>query len=274
MAGSRTPKRYSATDLDDSNIAAGAGIVTSKLADGADFVKRTGSVAMTGSLAMGNNKITGLQTATNTDEAVNLGQMNTAIAALNTVFDSAPSARAATTGNITISNPATAVFDGVTLTTGQILFVRAQSAPAENGHYVFNTSGTALVRITQLDEWAEFPGKWFAVEEGTTYADTVWLYTVNQGGTLGTTAITFVQIATTGLSSSNFVDQETPSGTVNGSNTAFTLANTPIAGSVHLWLENLLLYPGAGNDYTISGAAITMLTAPLTGERLRATYRK
>lgn len=75
-------------------------------------------------------------------------------------------------------------------------------------------------------------------------------------------------------SSSNFVTRETPTGTVNGSNTTFTLANTPTAGTEEVFLNGILQEPGAGNDYTISGATITYLAAPLTGDRLRVNYRK
>ena len=61
---------------------------------------------------------------------------------------------------------------------------------------------------------------------------------------------------------------------INGSNTAFTLANSPVAGSEHVYLNGMLIESGAGNDYTISGANITLLSAPLIGEKLRVTYRK
>lgn len=71
-----------------------------------------------------------------------------------------------------------------------------------------------------------------------------------------------------------FVTRETPSGSVNGSNTTFTLANTPTAGSEELYLNGMLMEPGAGNDYTISGATITMLSAPTTGEKIRVNYRR
>lgn len=71
-----------------------------------------------------------------------------------------------------------------------------------------------------------------------------------------------------------FVDKETPTGSINGSNTAFTLANTPVSGSEHVYLNGILQESGAGNDYTISGTAITYLAAPLTGDRLRVSYRK
>jgi hypothetical protein len=69
--------------------------------------------------------------------------------------------------------------------------------------------------------------------------------------------------------------QETPSGTVNGSNVTFTLANTPPSSTtVILMLDGLVQIQGSGNDYTISGSTITMLTAPATGQKLYATYSK
>lgn len=70
------------------------------------------------------------------------------------------------------------------------------------------------------------------------------------------------------------VHNETPTGLINTSNTAFTLANTPTNASLQLFLNGQLLEPGAGNDYTITGTAITMLFAPTTGDKLRAYYTK
>lgn len=80
--------------------------------------------------------------------------------------------------------------------------------------------------------------------------------------------------AATGLVDADFVVRETPTGLVNGSNTSYELANTPTAGTEEVYLNGLLQEPGAGNDYTISGDTITYLTAPLTGDRLRVSYRK
>lgn len=76
------------------------------------------------------------------------------------------------------------------------------------------------------------------------------------------------------VNAANFITRETPTGTVNGSTTAFTLANTPIAGTECVFLNGILQEPGAGNDYTISGATITYLTAPLTGDKIRVNYMK
>jgi hypothetical protein len=62
--------------------------------------------------------------------------------------------------------------------------------------------------------------------------------------------------------------------TPNGSTTAFALAFTPSGDNLQLFLNGILQEPGAGNDYTLSGQNITMLSAPATGDRLRATYLK
>jgi hypothetical protein len=76
------------------------------------------------------------------------------------------------------------------------------------------------------------------------------------------------------LGAANIVTRETPTGSVNSSNVTFTLASAPTANTEEVFLNGLLQEPGAGNDYTISGATITMLTAPVTGDRLRVNYRK
>lgn len=262
--------------INDAKVAAGAAIASTKLADGSNFIKRDGSVAFTADQSMGNQKLTNVATPAASGDAATKGYVDSAIAALNSLFDSKGSVKAATTGNINISNPGTASFDGVTLSNGDRLLVRSQSAPAENGIYTFNGSAAALTRVADMDAWAEVPGALVVVEEGTTLADKIYLCSSNAGGTLGTTAITWQEVGVGGggLLNSNFVDKELPAGSINGSNVTFTLANTPVAGSVHLYLNGLLQDEGGGFDYTISGATITMVTAPASGERLVASYRK
>jgi len=76
------------------------------------------------------------------------------------------------------------------------------------------------------------------------------------------------------LSNGQPVDKEIPTGLINGVNTVFTMAFAPIVGSEHIYRNGILQESGAGNDYTISGATITYLTAPLTGDKLRVTYRR
>lgn len=55
-----------------------------------------------------------------------------------------------------------------------------------------------------------------------------------------------------------------PTGTINGTNTAFTLPVTP-AGDVIVLLNGLQV---AESGYTVSGTTLTMTTAPQTGDRL------
>jgi hypothetical protein len=69
----------------------------------------------------------------------------------------------------------------------------------------------------------------------------------------------------------NWSINETPSGAINGTNVAFTLAHTP-AGQIMLYLNGQYMTAGAGEDYTISGSTITMAAAPIVGDKIRSNY--
>lgn len=71
------------------------------------------------------------------------------------------------------------------------------------------------------------------------------------------------------------VYNESPSGTKNGVNLVFTLANTPSAGTVRLYKNGMRMTVGSGNDYTISGATITLEAgmAPGASDNLIADYK-
>lgn len=64
---------------------------------------------------------------------------------------------------------------------------------------------------------------------------------------------------------------ETPGGTIDGSNKDFTLVNTPATGSLQVFL-NGAFQTGGGEDYTLTGLTITFVNAPLTGSILRGFY--
>lgn len=104
-------------------------------------------------------------------------------------------ARVVAVANVTVSNPGTAVFDGVTLSNGELILLTAQTAPAENGLYVFNGSGSALTRSTSLDASAEFTiGKLVVILEGTVNADSMWALQAAVA-TVGTSAVDFDQVS-------------------------------------------------------------------------------
>lgn len=73
--------------------------------------------------------------------------------------------------------------------------------------------------------------------------------------------------------SGTFADQETPTGTINGSNTTFTLAHTPSpAASLTCFLNGLGQRAG-GADFTLATATMTYATAPATSSTLVCNYR-
>jgi hypothetical protein len=118
-------------------------------------------------------------------------------------LDSHPSVIAATTANIaTLAGGAPNTLDGVTLALGSRVLVKDQTTTAQNGIYVVTTLGTGAngtwARAVDQDSWGEVPSAYVWVEQGTTNADTGWTCTSDQGGTLGTTPITWVLFSSAG----------------------------------------------------------------------------
>lgn len=94
-----------------------------------------------------------------------------------------------------------------------------------------------------------------------------WSWSANNtSGSGGTgTGPTTIPIPTG--STMNFVDEEPPS----GSGTTYTLAHTPLTGTLEFFVDGQLLR-GGGNDYTLSGVTVTLATAPRSGANIRAVY--
>jgi hypothetical protein len=71
-----------------------------------------------------------------------------------------------------------------------------------------------------------------------------------------------------------FADAETPSGAIDGTNTAFTLQNPPDPAASLILVRNGLVQK-LGVDYNLAGAAITFSPAavPRSGDLLQAWYR-
>lgn len=101
---------------------------------------------------------------------------------------------AATTADITLSGLQN--IDGISVSAGDRVLVKNQTAPAENGIYI--ASASAWSRSPDANTWAELVSAYTFVETGSTYADTGWVCTVNAGGTLGVTAVTWSQFSGAG----------------------------------------------------------------------------
>lgn len=255
--------------ITNDQISAAAGIELTKLEKA--VLAADGSVPAAADIPMGSHKITGLQDPTSAQDAATKKYVDDLAQGL----DVKASVRVATTTNGTLATAFQngSTVDGVTLATGDRILIKNQSTASQNGIYTVNASG-APTRATDADSSAKVTsGMYCFVEEGTANGDTGWVLTTNQTITLGSTSLTFTKFSGVGAGQ-DWVDKETPSGLVNDVNVTYTLANTPISGSVHLYLNGILQDEGSGNDFTISGATITMEAAPQTGSKLRASYRK
>lgn len=181
--------------------------------------------AATADFAIGGFKITGLADPTNAQDAATKNYVDNAIAGL----DAKASVICATTANITLSG--TQTIDGVAVVAGNRVLVKNQSTDSQNGIYI--VAAGAWARALDMDTWAEVPNAYTWVEQGTTQADTGWVCTANQGGTLDTTTINWVQF--------------------NGGSTAYSAGNgLQLAGSVFSVLAN-----GATINVSASGIKIS-----------------
>jgi hypothetical protein len=70
----------------------------------------------------------------------------------------------------------------------------------------------------------------------------------------------------------SFITNETPGGSVNGSNVNFTTASTYATGSLQVYLNGQRLSAGAGVDYVEVAQGFTMQYAPATGDVLLIGY--
>ena len=104
----------------------------------------------------------------------------------------------ATTANISLTGEQT--IDGILTATSRIL-VKDQSSALQNGVYV--TAAGAWSRAVPLDTWDEHVGASIIVSSGTANADSAYICTVDTGGTLETTSITWAVFGGGDLISTN-----------------------------------------------------------------------
>lgn len=138
-----------------------------------------------------NHRITGLLDPSNPQDAATRNYVDNAVQGLDA---KAPVQMASVGANLTLSGQQT--IDNVFTQVGNRILVKDQTTAAQNGIYVI--AAGAWTRSTDMDNWAEVPAAFVFVEMGTVNADTGWLCTADPGGTLNTTAITWVQFSAAG----------------------------------------------------------------------------
>ena len=166
-------------------------------------------------------------------------------------LDAKASCLYSTTNNITLSGLGTQAGGDwpSSLTGGDRILVKNQSAPAENGIWV--AASGSWTRASDMNDWAEVPHAFTFIQDGATLADTGWVCTAASTGTIGVTAMPWTQfsgagtyLAGTGLSligntfsitnttvaaASYGAADKTLTATVNAQGQLTALADTPIA---------------------------------------------
>jgi len=129
-------------------------------------------------------------------------------------------AQCATTVNITLSGLQT--IDGYTTLAGDRVLVKNQSNQANNGVYV--AASGAWSRSTDCATYASLVSAFIFIQNGSTQQNTGWACTIPTSGTLGTTPITWSQLASsvgyfagTGLTLSSYTFSITNTGVSAGS---------------------------------------------------------
>lgn len=141
----------------------------------------------TSDVSMNSKKITNLADPVSGTDATNKNYVDNAIAGLKWKA----SVRYASTGNVILSGGQN--LDGYVTTNGIRVLVKNQSTASQNGIYV--TAAGAWSRATDADAWDELVSAAVFVEAGVTNGDTAWNCTVDVGGTIGTTAVTWAQFS-------------------------------------------------------------------------------
>ncbi len=185
----------------------------------------------TASFSFNGQNLTGLADPVNLQDAATKSYVDTVAQGLDTKA-SVLAASTVAGGNVTLSG--TQTVDGISTGNGQRILIKNQTAAAENGIYVSN-SGGAWARSSDADTWAELISAYVFIETGTTQADSGWVCTVDAGGTLGVTAVTWAQFSSAGTYTAG-------TGLTLTGNT-FSISNTTVTAAA---------YGGSGGTQTLA----------------------
>jgi hypothetical protein len=204
------------------------------------------SVAITG------GSITGMGSPSSASEVATKNYVDTLVAGLKTRIIT----RVATTSAISLATDLQNgdTIDGITLSTGDKVLVKNQSSASENGIYDVVASGTAT-RNSHYDIITELAGQIVVVQEGSTYADDLFLCTTDSNAVLGTDDITFTQVFP---SSGGTV---TSVGLQDSGSSEFTITGSPITSSGNFTIAVNNIDANKITGATTNGFAIAMAIA-------------
>ena len=160
-----------------------------------------------------------------------------------------------TTANITLSGLQT--IDGYTTLAGDRVLVKNQTSSAENGIYI--ASASAWTRSTDMDVWSEVPGAYTVILNGTNNANTGWVCTASDTGTINVTAMPWVQFSGTGTYFAG-------TGLTLASNT-FSITNTGVSAGTYgsATQTPVLMVNAQGQLTSVSNTTVTPAVGSITG---------
>ena len=142
------------------------------------------------SVAFNAQTITGLADPVNDQDAATKNYVDSVAQGL----DPKDAALAGTTGNLTLNG--TQTVDGVVLSVGDRVLVKDQTAQADNG--IYNVQSGAWTRTEDADTWDKLVGAFVFVTDGTVNENNGFVATIEAGGTLGVTPVTWGQFSGAG----------------------------------------------------------------------------
>lgn len=145
----------------------------------------------TADVNLNNVRLVNVGTPTLPTDGVNAAYVDSKIQGLGSKFN----VRVATTANITLSG--TQTIDGIAVVADDTVLVKNQTTPSQNG--IYTVAAGAWARSVNTDTWNELISAYCFVSQGTTNADCGFLSTIDVGGTLGTTAVTWIQFSRAGV---------------------------------------------------------------------------
>lgn len=252
---------WGALDLADTDAVTGVLSITNGGTGSAtqNWVDLTTNQTIAGTKTFSSNITINATPSSNTDAATvgwvldNVAGLKSGSVRGSTIATLAITARTATT--LTVGGTSL-ILDGVTYANGETILVRHNTTGAgggahDQGVYVVSGVGTSIVltRVAWMNTASEIDGVYVLVQDGTTMNGTLW-FTVSEVTTLGTDAISFTQIATSG----------TIGGTVDTNKVAYGSATNTLTTTTNFHFNGTQLAVG-----TASPAASTMFTTQGTG---------